>query len=68
MNLLEHYIEKILEIENITNKCPEFFDVAKEPIYQITMIINCYGRKETVEVIWIKSQYEDNIQKGYYLA
>lgn len=68
MNLLEHYIEEILEIEDITNKCPEFFDVVKEPIYQIKMIVNCYGNKEAVEVMWSKSQYETNINKGYYFA
>lgn len=68
MNLLEHYIEEVLTIEDITNKCPEFFDVVKEPIYKIKMIVNCYGNKETVEVMWHKTKYEANINRGYYLA
>ena len=68
MNLLEHYIKEVLEVENVTNKYPEIFDIVNEPIYEIKMIVNCYGSKETVEVIWLKSQYETNMQRGYFLA
>lgn len=68
MNLLEHYIKAVLEIKDITNECPEFFDVVNEPIYKIKMIVNCYGNKEVVEVVWSKTRYETNFQKGYYLA
>jgi hypothetical protein len=68
MNLLEHYIEEVLEIEDITNKYLEIFDIVKEPLYRIKMIVSCYGNKEIVEVMWSKSQYETNINKGYYLA
>lgn len=68
MNLLDYYIEEVLEIEDITNNYLEIFADVKEPIYRIKMNIDCYGNKETVEVIWFKSQYETNMQKGYYLA
>lgn len=68
MNLLEHYIEEVLAIEDITNKCPEFFEVVNEPIYRIKMIVNCYGNKEIVEVVWSKSYYESNAQRGYFFA
>ena len=68
MNLLEHYIEKVLEIEDVTNKYFEIFDIVKEPIYKIKMIVNCYGSKEVVENMWTKSQYETNINRGYYFA
>lgn len=69
MNLLEHYIKEILEIEDLTNKYGNIFaDDIKEPVYKIKMIVNCYGNKETVEVMWLKSQYEANIQRGYFLA
>ncbi len=68
MNLLEHYIKEVLEIEDITNKCPEFFKVVNEPIYRIKMIVNCYGNKEIVENVWTKTHYESSIERGYYLA
>ena len=68
MNLLEHYIEEVLEINDITNKYPEIFEYTNEPIYEVTMIVNCYGNKETVKVMWAQSAYENNIQRGYFFA
>ncbi len=68
MNLLEHYIKEVLEIEDVTNKYIEIFNIIKEPIYKVKMIINCYGNKEIVEVVWSKRQLEFHIQKGYYMA
>lgn len=68
MNLLEHYIKEVLEIEDVTNKYPEIFDDINEPIYKIKMIVDCYGNKETVEVMWLQSQYETNMQRGYFFA
>lgn len=68
MNLLEHYIEKVLEVEDVTNKYQEFFDIVNEPIYEIKMVVNCYGNKDTVEVVWRKTEYETNINRGYYFA
>lgn len=68
MNLLEHYIEEVLEIEDVTNKYLKIFSGINEPIYKIKMVINCYGNKEEIENIWHKSEYEYNIKKGYYLA
>lgn len=65
MNLLEHYIDKILWVEDVSNTYQSTID---EPIYKIRMIVNCYGNKTTVEVVWRKSLYEDNIKRGYYLA
>ena len=68
MNLLEHYIEEVLEIEDVTNEYLEIFANIKEPVYRIKMNVNCYGSTETVEVMWLKSQYETNMQRGYFFA
>lgn len=68
MNLVEHYIEKILSIEDVTNKMSEIIKDLDEPMYEIKMVVDCYGIVTTEEVIWRKSEYEKNMKIGYYLA
>lgn len=68
MNLLEHYIKEVVSVEDVTNKYPEIFDIVNEPIYEIKLIVNCYGNKQTVQVMWHKTEYETNLQRGYYFA
>lgn len=68
MNLLGHYIEEVLEIEDVTNNYHSLFGTIDEPIYKIKMVVSCYGNKTTEEVRWRKGLYEANIKKGYYLA
>lgn len=68
MNLLEHYIEKVVWIEDVTNQFMDLFEIIDEPIYKVKMVVNCYGNKETVEMMWHKAEYETNIQRGYYFA
>lgn len=73
MNLVEHYIEEVLSVTDITNDYKEtakiFYTdiVIDEPVYEVKMRVNCYGHKETVVIIWDKSEYEKNIEQGYYL-
>lgn len=68
MNLVEHYIEKVISIEDVTNKMSKIIKDLDEPMYEIKMIVDCYGRVTTEEVIWRKSEYEKNMEIGYYLA
>ena len=74
MNLLEHYINEVLSVKDITEEYTtrmkrfnEGFFIG-EPIYEVEMDINCYGRKEVVIEIWTKSEYEAHVQRGYYMA
>lgn len=70
MNLLEHYINEVISVEDVTNNYHSLFGIITidEPIYKIKMVVNCYGNKTTEEVIWRKGLYESNIKRGYYLA
>ena len=70
MNLLEHYIKEIISVEDVTNNYHSLCGTITidEPIYKIKMVINCYGNRETVEVVWRKGLYETNVKRGYYLA
>ncbi len=70
MNLLEHYINEVISVEDVTNNYHSLLGniTIDEPIYKIKMVVNCYGNRETVEVTWRKGLYEANIERGYYLA
>ena len=72
-NLVEIYIKEILLVKDITDEYAtrmkrfnsDFF--IEEPIYEVTMNVDCYGNKESVVKIWTKSEYETNVEKGYYM-
>lgn len=74
MNLIEHYINNVLSVRDITEEYTirmkrfnkDFF--IGEPIYEVEMDINCYGVKEVVIEVWTKSEYEAHVQRGYYMA
>ena len=74
MNLIEHYIKEVLSVKDITEEYKEIIKVyyedivIDEPVYEVKMKINCYGREETVIVVWDKSEYEGNINRGYYMG
>ena len=86
MNLLEHYIDEVLSVKDITENYIEhmmkYYEEDKDKdmksylnnvilndrVYEVVMNIDCYGRKENTKCFWRKSEYENNIRKGYYLA
>ena len=49
MNLLEHYIEKVISVVDVTKeweKCMQEEDpnfVETDPMLQVAIIVNCYG-------------------------
>jgi hypothetical protein len=61
MNLLEHYIDEIINVtERKTQKGTD--------IVEVEMIINCYGVKEQTIHIFLPSEWEKAKKDGYYLA
>lgn len=74
MNLLEHYIEKILSVEDVTKEWEKYMKeenpnfVETNPMLEIKMIVNCYGSiQETKQ--WLHKTVWDKIQEqGYYMA
>ena len=74
MNLLEHYILRIISVNDITERYTEFmrgcipgFDV-KEPMLEVRLECECYGRISTRKEIWKESEYKEILKQGYFLA
>lgn len=74
MNLLEHYIEKIISVEDVTKEWEEYMQekdphfVETDHMLEIKMIVNCYGSiQETTQ--WFHKTVWDKIQEqGYYMV
>ena len=66
MNLLEHYIEEVISIE----QCKEEWALQYKDMefYKIKFICSCYGEKETNTRIWEKQKMEENLARGFYFA
>lgn len=62
MNLLEHYIEKIISEDFIINP-----NNNKE-YYKVKMIIDCYGSKSETTQMFSVDNWKVIKQKGYYMA
>ena len=74
MNLLEHYIEKVISVVDVTKeweKCMQEEDpnfVETDPMLEISMIINCYGQTEGTTKTLHKSEWNKIQEQGYYMA
>lgn len=74
MNLLEHYVLSFMQEIDITDIYernmkrwyPDY--QVTEPVYQVSMRVNCYGVEERVTKIFKKSELEECKAKGYYMA
>ena len=62
MNLLEHYIDKIISEVKIQN--PEN---GKE-YYRVNAIVDCYGQKEQINQIFLIDEWEKAKKQGYYMG
>ena len=69
MNLLEHYIEEIHSVQDVSDK----FEKAtgrkpKEPWYEVDVTVDCYGAVERKREFMSKSEFEQAKKQGYFLA
>ena len=69
MNLLEHYIKEIHNVQDVSDK----FEKAtggepKEPLYEVDVTFDCYGVVERTRKIMSKSEFEQAKKQGYFLA
>lgn len=62
MNLLEHYIEKIISEDFIINPNND------KEYYKVKMIVDCYGSKSETTQIFSVDDWKVIKQKGYYMA
>ena len=69
MNLLEHYIKEIHNVQDISDKfARETGRKPKEPLYEVDVTVDCYGVVERTRKIMSKSALEQAKKQGYFLA
>ena len=69
MNLLEHYIKEIHNVENISDKYEKAIrQKPKEPLYEVDITVDCYGVVERLRKFMSKSALEQAKKQGYFLA
>lgn len=64
MNLVEHYIRRIISATDISDRYYEL----KEPMYEVKLEYDCYGHIGECTEWWKKSYYIEVLEKGYFLA
>lgn len=69
MNLLEHYIQQIYSIEEVT-KCfvEKTGTQPKEPLLKVKLRVNCYGNESEETKMFFRSEWEEAKKNGYYTA
>lgn len=74
MNLLEHYIKKVISVVDVTKKWEKYMQekdpnfVETDPMLEIKMLVNCYGNiEETIKRLH-KSEWDKIQKQGYYIA
>lgn len=74
MYLLRKVILSIYSKEDITREWEHFkkseYDsdyIAKEKMYKVVLLESCYGRQKISEVVWSESEYETNMERGYFI-
>ena len=69
MNLLEHYINKIHSVQDISDKYEKAIrQKPKEPLYEVDITVDCYGVVERKREIMSKSDFKKAKKQGYFLA
>lgn len=69
MNILEHYIEKIYSKKDITEEYRKKVNNSiTEKYYVVDIKYDCYGSISRDKKIMSKSEYNDMIEKGYFMA
>ena len=69
MNLLEHYIKEIHNVEDASDKYEKAIrHKPKVPLYEVDVTVDCYGVVDRLKKITTKSALEKANKKGYFLA
>lgn len=69
MNLLEHYIQEVYSIKDVTEEWEKLMGrKANESFVKVKMCVNCYGQVSITEKIFCLSEWEQVKSQGYYLA
>lgn len=64
MNLVEHFIVTVHAVEDVTRKMKE----PSERILAVDLTYNCYGRVERQVRHFRESEWNQAVERGYFLA
>ena len=69
MNLLEHCIQEVHSVEDVTNKFEERNGYElKEPFYKVELTCGCYGIIKRETHYFYMSEWREARKKGYFMA
>ena len=69
MNLLEHYIIKVISKEDVTEKYQKHIHhQLYQKILKVTCLVDCYGIKEEQTHYWLESDWNRYEKQGFYMA
>ena len=74
MNLLEHYIEKVISVVDVTKEWEKHMQkedpnyIETDPMLQVAIIVNCYGQATGTTKMFHKSEWDKIQEQGYYMA
>ena len=74
MNLLEHYIEHIISVDDVTKEWEKYMQeedpnfIETDPMLQVEIIVNCYGQTIVATKMFHKSEWDKIQEQGYYMA
>lgn len=66
MNALEAYIKEVIEVKDISAEWVDQVGPIEEPMYQVTVKANCYGRIDEYKEYWSKSGWEKIQEQGWF--
>ena len=75
MNLLEHYIKKVISVKDVTQEWEKYMQeeedpnfIETDPMLEIKILVNCMGVEE-YNILWYhKSEWDKIQEQGYYMA
>ena len=75
MNLLEHYIEKVISVNDVTKEWEKYMQeeedpnfIETDPMLEIKVLVNYMGVEE-YNILWYhKSEWDKIQEQGYYMA
>lgn len=69
MNLLEHYIQEVYSVKDVSDEVKSKLGVyPKERLLCVKMRVDCYGICEDKEKIFTISEWYKVKQKGFYMS
>lgn len=68
MNLVANYIKKVHSIINVSDRYKKYAWYKGEPMYEVVMTIDSWGYVTEYTRVFSKSEWEEAMKLGYFMA